>query len=546
MTASALRVPPRSVSGAELPGVGRPLSGLAARQIRLGAFLVLVVAAGMSALVAATYRSVMADPAAVGGLEALAANPAVRTLFGEPLALGDPGGFTVWRTGTVVAALLGTWSILATTRITRGEEDSGRWNLLTAGRLSLRSTVMWHVLVLSGVSVVVGAALWVALMAAGTDAPGAAVHATGIAVLGLFFVGAAALAAQIFPSRSAATGAALAVLVLALLSRMIGDGVTVLAWLRWISPFGLLELSRPYAGNVWSPLVLLGGGAAVLVAVAAVAAKHRDVGDGLVAPAAGRAPRLWLLGSVEAFAVRRMLRPLTGWAAGIGAYFLLVGLVAVTMTEFLTDNPEFADAAGQAGFAGLTSIEGYVATLFAVLAMPIGGFAADRISAFSRAETDRRLTLLAAQPMARARLLGAEVASATGGVIVLATVAGLAIWLGVTTSGGALSMSAALTGAWNTMPIAVLSLGAAALALGWLPRATGVVSALPTIGGFLLLVTAEMAGAPHWVIAISPFAHLAPVPLTAVNWPATSIMTVAAVALTVIGAAAYRRRDLRG
>src|SRR4029453_2329588 len=133
------------------------------------------------------------------------------------------------------------------------------------------------------------------------------------------------------PAGPGGTRPALALLVLAVLRRMIGDGVNTLAWWRWLSPFGLLELSRPYAGNVWSPLVLLGAGAAVLIVVTAVAAKHRDVGDGLVAPAGGRAPRLWLLGSVQAFAVRRMLRPLTGWAAGVGAYFLLIGLVAVTM-----------------------------------------------------------------------------------------------------------------------------------------------------------------------------------------------------------------------
>ncbi|MEK8110427.1 hypothetical protein NKG94_51120 [Micromonospora sp. M12] len=40
-------------------------------------------------------------------MAALARNPAIRTLFGEPVALDQPGGFTVWRTGTVLAVLLG-------------------------------------------------------------------------------------------------------------------------------------------------------------------------------------------------------------------------------------------------------------------------------------------------------------------------------------------------------------------------------------------------------------------------------------------------------
>ena len=127
----------------------------------------------------------------------------------------------------------------------------------------------------------------------------------------------------------------------------------------------------------------------------------------------------------------------------------------------------------------------------------------------------------------------------------LTTLAGLATWLGVTITGGGLELAAALSGAWNTLPIAVLSLGAAALALGWMPRATAAVGAVPAVGGFLLLVTAESAGAPQWVIDMSPFAHLAPVPFTAPNWSATAVMTVAAIALAVAGAVGYRRRDLR-
>jgi len=65
-------------------------------------------------------------------------------------------------------------------------------------------------------------------------------------------------------------------------------------------------------------------------------------------------------------------------------------------------------------------------------------------------------------------------------------------------------------------------------------------------GGFLLLVIADSVRAPAWVRAISPYAHLAPVPLATVNWPATLIMTGIAVALTGAGLIGYRRRDLHG
>jgi ABC-2 type transport system permease protein len=177
--------------------------------------------------------------------------------------------------------------------------------------------------------------------------------------------------------------------------------------------------------------------------------------------------------------------------------------------------------------------------------MPVGGFAADRIGAFARAETDRRLTLLAAQPVTRVRLLGAEVAAAAAGAVLLTTVAGLATWVGVAVTGGGLTLPAALAGAGNTLPVALLALGAAVLALGWMPRATAVAGAVPAVGGFLLQVTAQSAGAPGWVVGMSPFAHLAPVPLAAPNWPALVVMTALAVALAGAGAAGFRRRDLR-
>lgn len=525
---------------------GPPLLRLAARQIRRGAIVVVAVAAGMSAMVAATYRTVMADSAAAGSLDALAGNPAIRTLFGEPMALDVAGGFTVWRTGTVVAVLLGVWTVLATTRITRGEEDAGRWDLLAAGPAPLPAVLAYHLTVLAVVPILAGACVGAALVATGTAGAGAATHAAGVCLLGLFHLGVAALAAQVFDERAAATGTAMALLGAGLLIRMIGDGVAALAWWRWLSPFGLLELSRPYAGNRWAPLVLLGVAALALLALAVVAAGHRDVRGGLITPASGRAPRTLLLGSVEAFGVRRLLRPLAGWAAGVGTYFLLIGLIGATMTDFLTDNPVFADAATQAGFGGLSRLDGYAATMFALLAVPVGVFAADRVGTFARAEADGRLTLLAAQPVSRARLLGAEVAVTAGGAVGLVTVAGLAAWLGVAVTGGGLGLIAALGGTWNTLPIVLLSLGAAVLALGLLPRATGAIGALPAVGGFLLQVIGESAGAPRWVIEMSPFAHLAPVPLGAPNWPAAAIMTAAAALLAGAGVVAYRQRDLLG
>ncbi|GAB7048428.1 MULTISPECIES: hypothetical protein [Catenuloplanes] len=536
MTAPALTLPARP---------GAAVTGLAVRQIRRGGAIVLLLAAGMPALVTATYDGLTADPAAAAGLTRIAANPAIRTLFGTPIALDHAGGFTVWRIGTVLTVILTVWATLTTTRVLRGEEEAGRWSLLLAGRSTPRAVFLQHLAVIAAVPVTAGIAVTAALWTAGPDLAGAIVHGAGVTAAGLFAVAVAALSAQIFPARAPATGTAIAVLGAGLLLRMIGDGLTALGWLHWLSPFGLLALSSPYGRDDPLPLLLLTAAALAIAAAALAAVGRRDLGGGLTAPAAGRAPRRWLLGGPAAFAVRRAIGPVLAWTAGIGAYFLLIGLTARSVTEFLTGNAVFADAAAQAGFAGMHTVEGFTASLFALLALPAGAFTAVRIGAFAAAETDRRLTPLAAAPLTRTRLLAAETAATTGGALILLTVAALATWAGVTAVGGGLTLPAALAGTFNTLPIVALSLGAAVLALGGAPRVTVLAGTLPATGGFLLQVLADATGAPTWVRELSPFPHLAPVPLTGVAWPAAVTMTSIAVALAVAGTLAYHRRDLR-
>ncbi|MEW2428794.1 hypothetical protein AB0877_12330 [Micromonospora sp. NPDC047644] len=527
------------------PAPGRAITWLAIRQVRRGALIIISLAAGMTALVAATYAQVMADPEAAGSLRALAGNPAIRTLFGAPVGLDTAGGFTVWRVGTVIAVLLGAWSILTTTRITRGEEDVGRWDLLLSSRLAAPAVLLRHLAPVMAVNVATAIAITAVLLLSGTEPAGALLHGAGTGLLGMFLTAVAALAAQIFPARSPATGAAVAVLGCGLLTRMIGDGITALGWLHWLSPFGLLSISGPYVHNRVLPLLLLAAATALITVLALTAARRRDVHDGLIPAASGRQPRTLLLASTETFAVRRVSRPLTGWLIGIGAYYLLIGLTAVSVTEFLRDNPALAEGASQAGFDGLGSISGFTATLFAILAMPVGGFATVRMAAFVTAETDRRLTLLASQPITRTRLIGTELAVTAVAAAVLVTGAGLATWLGVTAIGGELAAGAALRGTWNILPLVLLSLGAAVFAVGWIPRWTMLLGGLPTTGGFLVLVVADSVAAPDWVRDISPFAHLAPVPFTEASLMAPAVMLAIATLLTVLGVAGYHRRDLR-
>lgn len=89
-----------------------------------------------------------------------------------------------------------------------------------------------------------------------------------------------------------------------------------------------------------------------------------------------------------------------------------------------------------------------------------------------------------------------------------------------------------------------LSLGAAVLALGAAPRLVGLVGAVPAAGGFLLEAVGTALGAPGWLVALSPFSHLAPVPVEPADPLAVGTMLAVAAALTATGALLFKRRDL--
>ncbi|MBY0290778.1 MAG: hypothetical protein K2X52_27100 [Mycobacteriaceae bacterium] len=105
-------------------------------------------------------------------------------------------------------------------------------------------------------------------------------------------------------------------------------------------------------------------------------------------------------------------------------------------------------------------------------------------------------------------------------------------------------MTDSLAGALNTLPVALLAAGAAALGAGWLPSVAGPIGALPVVGGFLLNVIVQTAHAPAWVVGLSPWTHLAAVPETPPNWAATAVLLSISAMLTALGVYGYVQRDL--
>jgi polyether ionophore transport system permease protein len=94
------------------------------------------------------------------------------------------------------------------------------------------------------------------------------------------------------------------------------------------------------------------------------------------------------------------------------------------------------------------------------------------------------------------------------------------------------------------IPTALLFGGLAVLAFGTVPRATAAVAFGTATVAYLIQIFAGLSDAPAWLIDVSPFSHIAPVPATAANATATLVMLAVAVVSTVLGLRAFQHRDL--
>ena len=303
-----------------------------------------VLAGGLPAFVAVEYRDTFAGAIGVASLTALAENPAIRTLFGRPVALDDPGGFTVWRTGTVLAVLVGTWAVLTATRLTRGEEEAGRWDLLLSGRLRLRFLVASTLARRPARDgAVVGAAVRSACSLAGTDDDrrGAVRRPRSAARHGRR--GASASSPRsCSPSGGPRPGWAWPCCWRACWCAWSPTASPALAWAAVADAVRADRPgARPTPPTAWFPLVVLvGWRSSSLVAVAVGLAGRRDVGAGLL----GGRDRC--TGPEPAARLAARPSPCTApagrcWAGGPAwrRTSCSSALLATTMIDFLRDNP---------------------------------------------------------------------------------------------------------------------------------------------------------------------------------------------------------------
>ena len=160
-------------------------------------------------------------------------------------------------------------------------------------------------------------------------------------------------------------------------------------------------------------------------------------------------------------------------------------------------------------------------------------------------EADQRLELLLALPLGRARWLGGRVTLACLGTGALALVAGVLAWVGAAVENAGVSLPRLIGAGATRCPLRLLPRDRPSR----LRRAAAASAAIAygvVVGAFLLQLFGALVGAPHWVLDLSPFAHVAPVPGAAFRPEAAAVMVAVGAIATAGAFLSFGRRDLIG
>jgi len=485
--------------------------------------------------------------------EALAAtygtSKAMTALFGPAPQLQTVSGFTVFKISMTLMILGAVWGLLTSTRLLRGEEDSGRWDLLLCGQTTRRGATAQTIAGLGGGLVTLWAVTAIIAVLSGLQssvhiAAGPSLYfALAMVATAAMFLAVGAVTSQLAATRRQAASFGAVFLGVGYGLRLIADAGVGLHGLIWASPLGWVEELQPLTSPQPLALVPIVVFTAVLAAVAVHLAGTRDAGASIVADRDHGSAHLRLLFGPSGLAIRLLRATVIGWWVAIGLSAFLYGLIAKSAGATISGSVH--EVFSKLGAAG-NGADAVLGVCFLIEAILIGFVAAGQVTAARAEESTGRLDHFMVRPVSRNSWLGGRLLVALVVLLLSGLAAGVLAWLGAASQHAGSSFASLLGAGVNLVPPAIVILGIGVLAFGIRPRATSIVVYAVLGWSLLIVIVGGFGTLSHWVLDTSVFHHMASAPGVPPKWEANGIMTGIGVAAALVGTLAFRRRDLQG
>ena len=478
------------------------------------------------------------------------ASPAVVALCG--IIYGNEYTFGIMYTQMMFvwsAVLVAIMNIFLVVRHTRKDEEEGRLELLSSlpvGRAAPLASLTVLVIATNVLVAGLSALSMAAFQLESIDLAGSLVFGAGLGGIGLIFAAVTLLFAQITSTSKSTLGFSLAVLFIMYVLRAVGDMAPDAKTnpLGFISPFGLGQRAYPYFENLWWPIGVMALVSFALTAMAFALNTHRNLGIGMLPARAGRVHAGRLLRGQVTLSLKVMRTTLIAWSLVILILALSYGAMFKDLGSFYEQSPMVQALFGSMGPSG-SLIEPAIGTLSVMMAL-IAAIPVVTVINHLRVEERRgRLELVYSTASSKIIALVGYTLIAVVCALFMQLLSASGMWLGAyVTMSDPIAFGVFMRAALNAVPSMLVFAGLAVLVVGLAPRVFPVVW-LYLVYAFYVDYVGGMLDVPDYLVKLSPFGSTARYPIEAVKPLPLVLLLLVFVAMSAIGIAAYRRRDIR-
>lgn len=518
----------------------------------LGIILVLYMLSKASAYLTTYNTEAAREKLAVS----LGNNVGIEALVGVAHHIDTVAGYVTWNFLCLIAAGGAIWALLLAVKTFRGEEDSGRWELLLAGQTTPRKAAINALIGLSSGLIIVYALITLGILAIGH------LHGANFTIRSsLFFAvaliaGAAeflavgALASQLMPVRSRAVGLAVAIFGVSYMARLTADTSSA-HWLLSISPLGWIERLQPMYDSKPLWLLPIGGFIALLIGLTIFLAGRRDLGEGIFADKDTAKPHTQLLRTPFTAAIRLTWLNSLGWLTAIVLFAFIYGQLAKgsiinALGQALSDKHGYNSHLERISHTNSLSIAAFLGITFLMTMLFAMFYATSAVARIREDEAQGYLDNFLVRPVSRLRWLRGRVILIVFVLVAASTLSAVAVWAGQIGQQSGISLHTLLSASVNAIVPAILILGIGLFVYGMMPRLFSIVTYGTIAWSFLIVMLSSGLNINHWLLDTSILHQISLAPAVSANWTTNGTLITIGAVLAAIGAWRFNTRDLQG
>ncbi len=485
-------------------------------------------------------------------IHGLASNGALGLFYGDShVDIISAGGYMDYRILPILSLVLAIWSLMFITKMLRGQEENGRWELLLTGDTSATSATR-DTVVGAGGGVLFIFLVVATVLGLSSKSPKLSFSFSSCLLYSLTIVGGAAIsigigtiASQLAATRRRANLYGIGILLLFFILRGIGNTIESLAWVKNLTPFGWIDKLHPFVGAspVWLfPTALL---TLITCSLGIWLAGKRDIGESFIADSDSAKPNLRLLHSQLGFGVRQTRSVLGGWLFTSVALSALIASIDKTVAKSMSSTNGVTKTLSNLTGNSAAHIQiAYLSAASYITLIILMMVAATGLGAVREEEASSRLDNFVSGTISRSSWLSKRLLLLEGSVLAITLLSGLAVWLLAAGQGIHTSFAAVVLGGLNILgPIAFL-LGLGTLLYGTMPRLAVIAMYVVAAWSFTIDLIASAGTINKYLADTSLLHHVALVPAAAPHWESFILLTLTGLAFTALGVLGFQRRDL--